>query len=75
MKVSIFPVLLLFLYLHSNAQQHDWENPAIIEINKCAPRADFFPFENQQIALINDIRKSSNHLSLDAPPFLGPSTF
>ena len=65
MKILLFIFFLIFLCLDVDAQQHDWENPAIIEINKCAPRADFFPFENQQIALISDIRKSNNYLSLD----------
>ncbi len=36
----------------------DWENPAISEINREAPRAYFIPFASEEQALQNDIWKS-----------------
>jgi len=37
---------------------HDWENPAISEINREAPRAFFIPFATAEQAIQNDIWKS-----------------
>ena len=37
---------------------HDWENPAVSEINREAPRAYFIPFESAEQALQNDLWQS-----------------
>lgn len=37
---------------------HDWENPAVSEINREKPRAYFIPYANADQALQNDIWKS-----------------
>lgn len=37
---------------------HDWENPAISEINREAPRAYFIPFATEMQALQNDLWQS-----------------
>lgn len=49
----------------AKAQVPDWENPAVIERNKLAPRADFFGFESRELARIGDRTQSSRHLSLN----------
>ena len=49
----------------AKAQVPDWENPAVIERNKLAPRADFFGFETRELARIGDRTQSSRHLSLN----------
>ena len=43
----------------------DWENPAVSEINREAPRAYFIPFESAEQALQNDLWKSSFIQSLN----------
>src|SRR5450759_1628254 len=37
---------------------HDWENPAVSEINREAPRSYFIPFATAEQAIQNDIWKS-----------------
>lgn len=37
----------------------DWENPAVVAINKEPPHATLFPFENRELALANDRSGSS----------------
>lgn len=37
---------------------HDWENPAVNEINREAPRASFIPYATPEQALENDLWKS-----------------
>ncbi len=44
---------------------HDWENPAVCEINREAPRAYFIPFATAEQALQNDIWKSPYIQSLN----------
>ncbi|MBB6462412.1 glycoside hydrolase family 2 TIM barrel-domain containing protein [Flammeovirga kamogawensis] len=41
------------------------ENPAVIGINKMAPRAAFFPFENELKALNNTYEASANYQTLN----------
>lgn len=44
---------------------HDWENPAVSEINREAPRAYYIPFATAEQALANDIWKSPKIKSLN----------
>jgi len=43
----------------------DWENPAVNEINREAPRAYFIPYASAEQAMQNDIWKSSNIQTLN----------
>jgi beta-galactosidase len=66
--MRFFLVLLVSLYINisiSPAQKNDWENPEIVAINKEKPHANFFPFENKELAIQNDKTKSSYYQSLD----------
>jgi beta-galactosidase len=44
---------------------HDWENPAVNEINREAPRATFIPYATAEQALENDLWKSPDIESLN----------
>jgi beta-galactosidase len=43
----------------------DWENPAVVARNKLPAAATHFPFESRAAALVGDMRRSTNYLSLD----------
>jgi len=44
---------------------HDWENPAVSEINREAPRAYFIPYASAEQAMQNDIWKSTKIQTLN----------
>ncbi|HEX9728591.1 MAG TPA: glycoside hydrolase family 2 TIM barrel-domain containing protein [Gemmatimonadales bacterium] len=44
---------------------NDWENPAVFAINKEAPRASFFAFENRSLALGRDPGRSAYYTLLN----------
>ncbi len=46
------------------AQQHDWENEQVFAINKEAPHAAAFPFQDFKKALKNDVSNAANYLLL-----------
>lgn len=48
-----------------SAQKYDWENPTVFAVNKEAPHAVYFPFENRHLALKNDRSASKYYQSLD----------
>jgi len=62
---------------------HDWENPAVSEINRETPRAYFIPFPSAEQALQNDIWKSpfiqsmngTWHFHLSHTPYIRPFYF
>ena len=45
--------------------QPEWDNPAIVEINKLPARAHFYAFENEEIAVQRDISKSKYYQLLN----------
>ncbi len=45
----------------------EWENPAIVQINKERPRATFFGFESRVLAASGDPERSSSFQSLNGP--------
>ncbi len=49
----------------SSAKQHDWENEAVLEINREAPRADFIPYQTDKQALLGIRKDSPWYMSLD----------
>ena len=69
-------VILSFLACNEKLQKYegvpfeeksppDWENPAVFNINKEEPRATFFAFETEELALSNNPEESSNYKSLN----------
>ena len=42
-----------------------WENPSIFQVNREEPRAHFFPFESEELAIENDPTKSKFFQSLN----------
>ena len=45
----------------------EWENPAIVQINKEQPRASFFAFESRVLAGAGEVERSSSFQSLNGP--------
>ncbi|WP_220763763.1 glycoside hydrolase family 2 TIM barrel-domain containing protein [Flavobacterium sp. UMI-01] len=64
MKTSIL-FSVLFLSFSLFAQQNDWENPAVNQINRMAARATFYSYENEILARENQREKSSWFQSLN----------
>jgi len=48
-----------------NNRPHDWENPAVSEINREDPRAYFIPYASAEQAMRHDVRISPNIKSLN----------
>lgn len=66
MKLLIPIVYLLFICYNSlEGQKNDWENPEVFSINKLAPHADFFSFEERSLALKGDKNASAYYQNLD----------
>lgn len=68
MKRQFIYILVLTSLAPANAalaQKADWENPAIVEINKESPHATFFGFESEALADKNDKSESAYFLSLN----------
>ena len=60
-------VVFIAVFICSNclAQEYDWENPAVFEINKMAAHADLFPYESRELAMKNDKALSMYFQSLN----------
>jgi beta-galactosidase len=73
--IIAFFILLSSLYMHSQRNYQsksfsdpeipDWQNQNIIQINTLKPRATFFPFENEEMALTYDPKNSTCYQSLN----------
>ncbi|MDG2280125.1 MAG: glycoside hydrolase family 2 TIM barrel-domain containing protein [Flavicella sp.] len=57
--------LLLFTAVNSFAQQNDWENPQVNQINKLPATATFYSYEDANLAKSNVREKSSFFKSLN----------
>jgi len=55
--------IFLFLHLLLIAQQNDWENPSVNQINRLESHATFYSFETKTLALKND-REQSKYFKL-----------
>ncbi|MEH6405958.1 MAG: glycoside hydrolase family 2 TIM barrel-domain containing protein [Leeuwenhoekiella sp.] len=62
---SVIIALLLLVNFAITAQQNDWENPEVFEINKENPHATFFPFESRDLAIENKKESSRYFQSLN----------
>ncbi|SNR30841.1 beta-galactosidase [Lutibacter agarilyticus] len=58
-------IIVLFLTFGIFAQQNDWENPYVNQINKLPAKATFYSFENQKQAIIGDRTASKYYKSLN----------
>lgn len=67
MKKNIILLLIIFNIICVNAQQNDWENPHVNQINKLAARSTFYAFDNAKQALNGDRESSSLYKSLNGP--------
>ncbi|APZ46975.1 hypothetical protein BW723_12075 [Polaribacter reichenbachii] len=59
---------LLFLFLISinlTAQQNDWENPNVNQINRLPSKATFYSYETEKLAKSDNREASENFLSLN----------
>ena len=65
-KVNLFLILISFLWMAcEKTQKTEWEDPSTFQINQEMPRANFFPFESEELALINKPSESKYYLSLN----------
>ncbi|MEC3908492.1 glycoside hydrolase family 2 TIM barrel-domain containing protein [Tamlana sp. 2201CG12-4] len=64
-KIAISMLILLLMMLKVNAQEYDWENPAVFQINKMAPHVPAFPYENRDLAIANKKEASNYYKSLN----------
>ncbi len=49
-RMCIMLFLISSVFSQLDAQQNDWENPAVNQINTEAPRASFYPYQDQESA-------------------------
>jgi len=57
--------LVLIVANYSNAQQNDWENPHVNQINRLAAKATFYSYENAELAKKDNREKSKLFKSLN----------
>ncbi len=66
LRIFLPTLFLLFISFTMQAQElAEWQNPAIVELNKEAPHATLFPFDNRDLAIANQKDKSVNFHSLN----------
>lgn len=53
-------IIFLLVFSTLMSQQNDWENPSVNQINRLDMHATFYSYENENLALINDRKKSKN---------------
>jgi len=65
MKIKLYlPVLALAAALPASANE-PWNDPEVNGINRLNTRADFFSFENEELAKCRDYTKSSRFMTID----------
>ncbi|WP_139955956.1 glycoside hydrolase family 2 TIM barrel-domain containing protein [Flavicella sediminum] len=62
---NFFPMAVLFFSSFLYAQQNDWENPHVNQINKLDAHTTFYNFDSFQDAVIGDRASSKNYKSLN----------
>ncbi|SVC77493.1 uncharacterized protein METZ01_LOCUS330347, partial [marine metagenome] len=60
-------IIIMIIMNDTNKQTVEkyWENPTIFQVNREEPRAHFFPFETEELAIENDNKKSKYFQSLN----------
>lgn len=61
----LFTILSILTFFFSTGAQNYHENHEIFGINKVAPHAQLFPYENERLALQGEVDQSSRYLSLN----------
>ncbi len=51
--------------MNKNKKSLDWQNPSVFNINQTEPHTILIPYETEEQALNNDIKKSPNYFSLN----------
>lgn len=46
MKRKLMSIFLMCIALTAFPQQHDWENPSVLQTNREPVRASFFPYQS-----------------------------
>jgi len=65
LSLACLAALPLMAANKTNANQPEWKNPAVNQVNREARRAAFFAFEDADKAKANDKTKSSRYLSME----------
>jgi beta-galactosidase len=65
MKKILFATAFLGLSFLLSAQEDEWKNPEINQVNRAPMHASFFAYENSEAAQVGMPEKSSNYLSLN----------
>jgi len=60
-----FASLFTILFAQENVSVHDWENPAVFQINREPARAEFLPYADEASAIADDYTRSPWFLSLN----------
>ena len=63
--LTCFFVFVISVKVSSQESLPDWKNPQIFELNKLEPRAHFFPYESQELAVANNRSASKWFKSLN----------
>lgn len=61
----IFTVLVTLLFVTTNAQVNDWENPAVFQINREPTRATFLPYADAGSVITDRYTSSPWYMSLN----------
>ena len=65
MKSNAYLFLLLIFFMQAKAQDVDWKNPKVFDVNKLKPHAEVVPFDNVENALDGEIEHSRYYKSLN----------
>jgi beta-galactosidase len=65
MKIKLLTLLLFLFYFISFAQENDWENPAVFQINREPAHATFLPYADESSAIADDYTRSPWYLTLN----------
>ena len=63
--ILILVGIMTFFKKNDNANENDWGNPLVYNINREDPRAHFHYYESEKYAQINDPNKSKYFISLN----------
>lgn len=64
-KKRIYCALVIFIFIHANAQVNDWENPSLFQRNRELVRSTFLPFPDKPSAIRDEYENSPWYLSLN----------
>lgn len=65
MKKAFLSATFLCLSLFLSAQNDEWKNPEINQVNRAAMHTNFFAYESEAAAAVGIPEKSSNYMSLN----------